>query len=111
MEFTLEGLNRITDWLARTERFFSVVLATVIWGVNAYLGVFRDAWAMIQSKIGEADPSAIGTANFSILEGVGYVNAVFPLDEVIGLYSIYFTAWLCLITIRWVKSFIPTVAN
>lgn len=111
MEFTLEGLNRITDWLARAERFLSVILAGVVWAVNAYVGVFKDAWALVTEKLAELDPGAIGSANFGLLEGIGYVNAVFPVTEVVGLYTLYFTAWLCLILIRWVKSFIPTVAN
>ena len=57
------------------------------------------------------DLSRFGNAQFAIIQGIGYVNAIFPLAEILIVLAAYYTAWISVISIRWVKSFIPTIAN
>lgn len=45
------------------------------------------------------------------IDYIAYANAVLPLSEFVVLMGIYVTAWVTVICIRWVKSFVPTVAN
>jgi hypothetical protein len=46
-----------------------------------------------------------------IIEGIAYVNAIFPVSEFVILYVSYVSGWVVICLIRWVKSFIPTIAN
>ena len=38
-------------------------------------------------------------------------NSFFPVVEALAMYSTLYTFWGLVITVRWIKSFIPTVAN
>jgi hypothetical protein len=55
--------------------------------------------------------SSFQNINFSGLQLIGYVNAIIPLSEFVGLMTIYVTAWTLVIIFRWVKSLMPTVSN
>ena len=63
------------------------------------------------TQINSMDTSAFSNASFALVVGIGYGNAVFPLDEAITIGTALATACGTIVVIRWVKSFIPTVSN
>lgn len=38
-------------------------------------------------------------------------NSFFPVTEALAMFSTLYTFWGVVLTVRWVKSFVPTVAN
>jgi hypothetical protein len=63
------------------------------------------------ANVSAIDTSAFSNASFATVAGIGYANAVFPLEEFINIWVAVFTAAAIVLMIRWIKSFIPTVAN
>ena len=63
------------------------------------------------NQVSALDTSAFSNAAFALVAGIGYANAVFPLSEFVNIWTSVFTAAGIVLVIRWVKSFIPTVAN
>jgi len=53
----------------------------------------------------------LGNVNLAALDYVAYANAILPITEFVYLMGVYLVAWLVVISIRWVKSLIPTVSN
>lgn len=95
-------------------RTVAVVFALLAWFTGfidtVVLSVFTSMGAIMQTiQPGGLKPS--GGVDFSALDYIGYVNAILPLSEFLGLMSIYVTAWMGVIVIRWSKSFVPTIAN
>lgn len=63
------------------------------------------------STLSSIDTSAFSNVSFAGVAAIGYANAVFPLDEMISIWTAVASGCLSVVTIRWVKSFIPTVSN
>jgi hypothetical protein len=61
--------------------------------------------------INAMDTSMFSNAAFASVQGIAYANAVFPLSEFVTIWTAVFAAAAGIILIRWVKSFVPTVAN
>jgi len=66
-------------------------------------------WLIAQLNV--LDTSAFSNASFAAVVGIGYGNAVFPIDEALTIGVALATACGTIVVIRWVKSFIPTVSN
>jgi hypothetical protein len=81
--------------------FITNIFTILIWG----------ALDAIKTALEALDTTAFAGASFTIITGIGYVNAIFPLSEILIVLSAYYTAWIIVISVRWIKSFIPTVAN
>jgi hypothetical protein len=65
----------------------------------------------LSDRVSAIDTSAFANASFAAVVGIGYGNAVFPLTEMVSIWTALGTACLTVVIIRWVKSFIPTVSN
>lgn len=57
------------------------------------------------------DTSTFDNASFGAIAMIGYGNAVFPLEETMSVGAALIAACTTIATIRWAKSFIPTVSN
>lgn len=63
------------------------------------------------SQLNTIDTSMFSNASFASVAGIGYCNAVFPLSEAIAIWTALGACFVTILILRWVKSFIPTVAN
>jgi len=63
------------------------------------------------SSVNSIDTSLFSNAAFGAVSGISYANAVFPLSEFVTIWTSVFTGAAAVLVIRWVKSFVPTVAN
>lgn len=81
------------------------------WGYNIVEMLIVGSLNAIYNQIISLDLSAMASADFAGWVYIGYVNAIFPLSECVALLGAFYTAWLTVILIRWVKSFIPTMSN
>lgn len=111
---SLDGWSKFTNAIAKIAKAISLLGAILLYCVATYLGTFTDAIKYIFDRIvllQGMDMNQISHASFAGLDMISYVNGVFPLSEMIGCVTVYTTAWIILITIRWCKSFIPTIAN
>ena len=92
----------------------SIIASVMAFLALKYAGIFDRAFEAISTYstgLSTSRISEVQAANFSAIPMVGYVNAMFPLEEFIGLAVLYSSAWIFLILIRWTKSFIPTISN
>lgn len=108
---TLFWFTKIGDYAARVVPFVATALAFVAWAYNIVEVLIVGTFNAIASKIASLDTSFLTSADFSAFQWVTTLNAVFPLSESLGLLGALFTYKMVIIAIRWLKSFIPTVAN
>ena len=87
---------------------FCGFLAWILGVIDALVTVVMD---QLTALFNSFSTSGLGNVNFATVENIGLVNALFPLSEFITMCGIYVTAWVTVIIIRWVKSFVPTMAN
>lgn len=97
-------LGRAVPFFASVVGFFTLIYdlgeQIVVGGLNYLLGL-----------VSSIDTSAFSNASFATVAGIGYANAVFPLSEFVTIWTAVISAKLVVLLIRWVKSFIPTIAN
>lgn len=90
-------------------------MATVTTALGIVFGplalVLNTAIDSVMSLFDTIDTSVFDHCDFSTIEMISTVNSIFPVDEFITFAYAYFTAWVILLVIRWIKSVIPTVAN
>ena len=60
-------------------------------------------------RITQVDFPVVEVRNIS--EILGLANHLFPFSEAIVIYTIIYGVWALVLIVRWVKSFVPTVAN
>jgi len=107
-------LKEIVDFLARSARIIALVFAVFLWFtgfIDTCVLQFFESMDGLFTTVVVGGLKQSSASNFGILEHVGYINAFVPVSEFVGLTSIYLTAWLTVILIRWTKSIIPTLAN
>jgi len=63
------------------------------------------------SQISAIDTSAFSEVSFATITSIGLANAVFPLAELVTIWTALFSAMGVIIAFRWIKSFVPTVSN
>lgn len=111
-------LIKVADWLWTMKTWIVSIFGFLLWfsGLVSFLVV--EGFKSILFSIGEfvqytTDPNSMIQlqAQTSILEAVGVGNAILPLNEMLALYAVYVGMWVALISLRWIKSFIPTLAN
>lgn len=104
-------LQMAAQTLAKIVPGVATLLGFIAWLYNIVEIVLVSGIDYLTQKLAEIDTSSFSDANFNSLQWIGYLNAVFPLSEYLGILSAYFTAWGCVVLVRWVKSFFPTIAN
>jgi hypothetical protein len=108
---TIFWFREVRDYVAKVVPFVASVLAFVAWCYNAIEVMIVAAFNTIKGKILSLDTSWMQSADFGVLDGIAVINSFAPVSETIGLLSALFAFKLVIYLVRWVKSFIPTVAN
>lgn len=107
----LYWLSRIGQMLVSWGKVIAAVFAFVMWVFGLIDKIIGEGLTMIMDKLEAIDVNALQGANFAVLNNIGYVNAVMPLSEMVAIMAIYMTAWVVVVVVRWIKSFIPTIGN
>ncbi|MCW1921500.1 hypothetical protein OKA05_02980 [Luteolibacter arcticus] len=102
--------NKVKDYAAKLLPLAATVIAFFAWFFNIVALVFVAGVDWITSTLNTIQLAG-GGAEFSVWPMIGLLNAIFPLAETLGILSAYFTFWAVIISVRWVKSFIPTLSN
>ena len=127
-------LNRFWAWVASSawpalrdtileggawvlDKFFSVsklywLLACTLFSLVLTLAM-ATAWAVreIADMMSTVDFQAIKAGSAGMLQYGAFINRFIPLSEGLAGAIVCFDIWLVVVTIRWIKSFIPTVSN
>lgn len=106
--FYLNSAAKALRWLGPVA---GALISFVLFVTNVFTILVWGALDAIATALGTLDTSAFGGAQFSIITGIGYINAIFPLGEILIVLTAYYTAWITVISVRWIKSFVPTIAN
>lgn len=104
-------LSRMMDALVSVSKALGVLVAFLLWVGLILEKVVAAGLQQIIGRLNSVQLSEVRNVTLASMEWIGYVNAIIPLSEMIALLIAFFTACLTVVTIRWIKSFIPTVAN
>lgn len=80
-----------------------VVISFMITGFNQV----AEMWGYILAKL--AGLVLNYNAASTVIDGLSFVNSFFPLTEALAMMTAYSAALLASVTIRIIKSFIPTI--
>jgi hypothetical protein len=108
---TIYWYSKLAEYAAKIIPFVASALAFWAWFYNIVAVLIVGSLNKIFNYLAAIDLSNYGNVDFSTWYYIGILNAVFPLTETFAMLSGYFVFWGALITLRWVKSFIPTIAN
>lgn len=103
--------SKIVNALAKNSKWVALITAFLIWVNDLIDKTVTFVMSQLLDLIASIDVSSLQNVSLSGLEYIGYANAIFPISEAVTLSTTYVTAWLIVIIIRWVKSFVPTLAN
>lgn len=106
--FYLNSMAKMLRWLGPVA---ASVITFTLFVTNIFTILVFGALDAIATALQSLDTSGFGNASFAVITGIGYVNAIFPLAEILIVLTAYYTAWGIIISVRWVKSFVPTIAN
>jgi len=110
-EASVNWLVNVAKVVGKSAPFFgtAVGFVTLVYDLGTQLIV--GGLGYVSARLDGLDTSTFQTTGFGVIEAVGTFNAVFPLAEALTVWSALATAMITVITIRWVKSVIPTVSN
>jgi len=111
MHWPVIFFNNIINYLAKYQKFCAAVFAFLLWAVGFIDMFIRATIQQIVDAFLSIDTEAFSNVSLSLIEWIGYANAILPLSEFVVLMVAYSTAWLTVIIVRWIKSFVPTIAN
>jgi hypothetical protein len=111
MSWAVAYFAKILNHLGRNSSGWVIFTTFIAWITGGIPALVTSVMQRIGEAIAAVTFNELGSVDFSALEYIGYVNALIPLTEFIYLCGIYVTAWVSIISIRWVKSFVPTIAN
>lgn len=103
----LKALYQIVEWLGQTTPVFRMVVlaGTTVASFTAWLNqVWADLFLRVDNYV---KPTMEGVADFSPL---GLANYIAPIDTLLTLIVVYMSVRLATVSIRIVKSFVPTIA-
>jgi hypothetical protein len=101
----------LASWAGKYLKLILMIFTFILWITNLVDLAITAVFSQIINYISSLDVSAFTNVSLSSIEFVGYVNAIIPVSEFVVLMGLYFSAWLLVILIRWIKSFVPTIAN
>lgn len=108
---SLEWLSRVGESALKAIPFFGGAVGVMTWTLDVGEKLLAGGLNYAIDKVSAIDTSAFGNATFTAVGAIGFGNAVFPLSEFITIWTAVFTAAGSVLVIRWIKSFIPTMAN
>ncbi len=90
----------------------SAIFASVVGFITWITGLVIGAMDKVTSWVVDLANATWPEIDFSAVSDVGaIVNTLFPLNESIAIFGSLYLFWAIVLLIRWVKSFVPTVAN
>jgi hypothetical protein len=107
----LEFFAKLLDYCAKHVRWIGLAMAFLAWVTGFIKACITDTLTRLSGYLDAINLDNFQNVSFATLELVGYANAIVPISEFITLMTAYLVAWLTVITVRWIKSFVPTVAN
>ncbi|MFK5921652.1 MAG: hypothetical protein QM496_05690 [Verrucomicrobiota bacterium] len=103
-------LVRIAEFMAKMLAKLSLFVLPVVAVIESVTGMLADLLVNFASFL--SSQMMFSNLNFSaVAEVSGLVNHFFALSETLAMSLAYFTMFSALLLFRWIKSFIPTVAN
>ena len=111
MTWPLLFFTKIAQHLSKFGKFFAMILAFFLWLIDFIEMVITATISQIVASIESLDLSQFSNISLTSIEYISYANAVLPITEFVVLFTAYVTAWLTVVIIRWIKSFVPTVSN
>jgi len=104
-------MGKILDYLAKHFTWIGFLMTFVMWITDCFDAIIGGGLDLMINKIAEMNMDSFQQASFSSLEGIQYINAVFPVTEFLQLSVAYCSLMVVVIALRWIKSFIPTISN
>jgi hypothetical protein len=106
-----EFFFKLMRHLAKNSKFIASAFAFCLW----VKGLIDQAVIIVISQIKQAidtlDLAVFSNVNLGGVSMIGVANAILPISEFVTVLGVYLTIWSTVIIIRWIKSFVPTVAN
>lgn len=102
---------KFANGVAKNGKSVSLFVALLLWVNNIIDTVIYGGLNAIGSLMQSLNISAFQNLSLASLPQIQYINGIFPVSEFVSMSLVYVTAVCLLITIRWVKSVIPTLAN
>jgi len=103
--------SRFYDLINSVGKAVGVLVAFVVWAGLLVERVVSATLSEVIDKLSAIKLEQVKATAMAGQEWIGYVNAVVPLSEMLTLLVAYFAACLTVVSIRWLKSFIPTLSN
>ncbi len=103
--------GKVINHLGRYSKGWAIVTAFVAWITGIIPVLVTTVMNQIQQLFATLTFSQFQNIDFSAMASIGLINAVLPLSEMLTVITIYTTMWITVIVIRWIKSFVPTIAN
>jgi hypothetical protein len=104
-------LANVAKYLAKSGKFVAIALAFILWLVDFIEVVITATIQQVVAAFQSLDLSTFSNVSLVAIDYIAYANAVLPISEFVVLFVAYMTAWLTVVIIRWIKSFVPTLAN
>jgi hypothetical protein len=111
MSWAVAYFAKLLNHMGRNSKGWVIFTTFLAWITGGIPALVTSVMVRISDAVAALTFSELGSVDFSALEYIAYVNALIPLTEFVYLVGIYVTAWVTVISIRWVKSFVPTIAN
>lgn len=115
MIFPLLFFVKVAQALANNSKYVAIAIAFLLWITNVIDVLITTSIAQTVNAFANLNSQTFGTTggttDLNSIEYIGYANSALPIAEFLVLSTLFVTAWVTVISIRWLKSFIPTVAN
>lgn len=87
---------------------FTAVTGFITWFLDLIIESMDDITMHLEALTAAEWPT-LDTAGIAEIAGVA--NALFPMTETITIFSSLYVLWGVVLLVRWIKSFVPTLAG
>ncbi|NWK54251.1 hypothetical protein HW115_01405 [Verrucomicrobiaceae bacterium N1E253] len=87
---------------------FAAITGFITWITDLVVSGMDQITIWIQ-QLTEANWPSLDVSGLSEVGGIA--NTIFPITETITIFGSLYALWGIVLLIRWVKSFVPTIAN
>jgi hypothetical protein len=111
MAWPIFYFTKLASGASKHSTLIAALVAFFLWITDVITNTIVAVLEQIAALIISLDVSSFQDVSLASIEYIGYINAFFPVSEFVVLVTLYTVAWVTVILIRWIKSFVPTVAN
>jgi len=84
----------------------------VMWlGIVSITGLVWWAYLKTIAALSDFISEGLPTLSGAIVPYYTFLDRFLPLSEAFAGMIVMFNVWLCVVVLRWVKSFVPTISN